>query len=63
MSKHRYSQHNIQSYSHSEQTAALRDYYENMTDENTHERSIKRYEFFSKKISPMLALTFVGIYW
>ena len=46
-----------------EQTAALRDYYENMTDEDTHERAIKRYEFFSKKVSPMLALTFVGIYW
>ena len=45
------------------QTAALRDYYENMTDEDTHEKAIKRYEFFSKKVSPMLALTFVGIYW
>ena len=44
-------------------TAALKDYYENMTDENTHEIQIKRYEFFSKRISPALALTFVGIYW
>ena len=35
----------------------------NMTDEDTHERAIKRYEFFSKRVSPILALTFVGIYW
>ena len=45
------------------QTAALKDYYDNMTDEDTYEKKIRQYEFFSKRISPMLALTFVGIYW
>ena len=44
-------------------TAALKEYYDNMTDEDTYEKKIKQYEFFSKRISPMLALTFVGIYW
>ena len=44
-------------------TAALKEYYDNMTDEDTHEKTIAKYEFFSKRISPILALMFVAIYW
>ena len=63
--RHRYLCHDIFSNNISSlrQTAALKEYYDKMTDESTYEKKIKAYEFFSKRISPMLALTFVGIYW